>query len=190
MVVVWDGMRPDFVTREFTPTLDAMARRGVFFRNHHSSYVSSTEVNGAALATGMYPKDNGILANVEHRPELSWLGSFGTENLDAIRRGDLLTDGHYLEADTVPEILQRAGFATIIAGAKPVVLLQDRAQEKESQAQKGSVTLFRGLTSPRHSAKRSCPCPTLDRFRRTARPEIRCARRPLVGSARDKTGYF
>src|SRR5690349_20544512 len=51
VVVVWDGMRPDFVTREFTPTLDALARRGVFFRNHHSSYVSSTEVNGAALAT-------------------------------------------------------------------------------------------------------------------------------------------
>src|SRR5579885_3600419 len=51
VVVVWDGMRPDFVSPQFTPHLHQLASEGVFFRNHHPVYVSSTEVNGTALAT-------------------------------------------------------------------------------------------------------------------------------------------
>src|SRR5213083_1256782 len=73
VVVVWDGMRPDFITPQYTPTLYALAMRGVFFKNHHAVYVSSTEVNGAAIATGTYPNRNGILANTEYRPHLGWL---------------------------------------------------------------------------------------------------------------------
>src|SRR5690349_11559658 len=125
VVVVWDGMRPDYVSSQYTPTLNELARHGTFFKEHHSCYVTSTEVNGAALATGMHPDHSGIVANVEYRPELSWLNSYGTESFDAIRRGDLLSDGHYVGAATIAEILQQAGFPTIIAGAKPVVLFQD-----------------------------------------------------------------
>lgn len=149
VVIVWDGLRPDFVTSQYTPTLNEMAKRGTFFKEHHSSYVTSTEVNGAVLATGMYPHHSGILANVEHQPELSWLGTYGTENFDAIRRGDLLSEGHYVGSATVAEILQQAGFPTLIAGAKPVALLHDRSARKTLPAQKESVTLFRGQTLPR-----------------------------------------
>lgn len=149
VLVVWDGMRPDFVTPQYTPVLHELASRGTFFRNHRCTYVTSTEVNGASLATGLHPDGNGIAANVQHNPALSWLGTYATESLDAVRRGDLLTDGHYLEAATVPEILQQAGFRTITAGAKPVVFLHDRAFRKVSQAQKDSVTLFRGQSLPR-----------------------------------------
>src|SRR6185295_1345707 len=130
VVLVWDGMRPDFVSEEYTPTLHALAGRGTFFKNHHSSYVTSTEVNGAAIATGMYPGHNGILANIQYRPELSWLSSYATESLDAIRRGDLISDGNYLPVPTLAEILQSAGIRTLTAGAKAVVLLHDRAAEK------------------------------------------------------------
>ena len=149
VVVVWDGLRPDYVSAQYTPTLNELARQGTFFKDHHSSYVTSTEVNGAALATGMYPEHSGIVANVEYRPELSWLSSYGTEGFDAIRRGDLLSEGHYVGAPTLPEILQQAGVATITAGAKPVVLLLDRAPKKVMPAQKDSITLFRGQTLPR-----------------------------------------
>ena len=62
--------------------------------------------DGAALATGTYPEHSGILANIQYRPELSWTGTYGTENYDAIRRADLLSDGHYLGAATLAEILQ------------------------------------------------------------------------------------
>src|SRR5258708_28293270 len=87
VVIVWDGMRPDFITPQYTPTLYKMAQDGVFFRNHHPTYVSSTEVNGTAIATGMHPDHSGIMANSDYRPEIGWLGPGGTENVDVIRRG-------------------------------------------------------------------------------------------------------
>ena len=67
VVVVWDGMRPDFVTAETTPTLWNLSKQGVTFRNHHAAYPSMTEVNGTTLATGAYPEESGIIANKEFR---------------------------------------------------------------------------------------------------------------------------
>src|SRR3954467_3936624 len=87
VMVVWDGMRPDFITPQYTPTLYQLALDGVFFKNHHPVYVSSTEVNGTALATGVYPNRSGIIGNRDYRPELGWLDSLGTETIEAIRRG-------------------------------------------------------------------------------------------------------
>lgn len=149
VVVVWDGMRPDFVTPQHTPTLFEIARRGTFFARHHAAYVSTTEVNGTVLATGMLPDHSGIIANTEYRPDMSWLNSYGTEALDVVRRGDLASQGHYLQAPTVPELLHAAGFSTVVAGAKPIALLHDRASKKTSHAERDSVTLFRGQTLPR-----------------------------------------
>src|SRR5215510_1545794 len=120
IVVVWDGMRPDFVTPQYTPTLYELARRGTFFARNHCVYVSTTEVNGTALATGMQPDHSGIIANTEYRPEINWLNSYATEVLDVVRRGDLATQGHYLQAPTVAELLHAAGFVTAVAGAKPI----------------------------------------------------------------------
>src|SRR5512134_1703900 len=74
VLVVWDGMRPDFVSAHYTPQLYDLAQRGTFFKNHHPVYVSSTEVNGTALATGVYPEKSGIIANSEYRPDVGWMG--------------------------------------------------------------------------------------------------------------------
>ena len=62
VVVVWDGMRPDFITPQYTPTLYELALKGTFFKNNHSAYITSTEVNGTALATGMHPDHSGVMA--------------------------------------------------------------------------------------------------------------------------------
>src|SRR5437867_11825299 len=70
VLIVWDGMRPDFVSEEFTPALWKLAQEGVVFRNHHAVYPSSTNVNGTALATGVYPNHSGLVANHEYRPEI------------------------------------------------------------------------------------------------------------------------
>jgi predicted AlkP superfamily pyrophosphatase or phosphodiesterase len=164
VVVVWDGMRPDFVSPQYTPALYELAMKGTFFKNHHSAYVTSTEVNGTALATGMHPDHSGVMANNEYRPELNWLGSYNTENLDAVRRGDMLTQGHYLQAATVAEVLQQAGISTVIAGSKPIALLHDRATKGGSQAQKESVTLFRGQTLPRSALETLTRSPDIGPF--------------------------
>src|SRR5947207_7728244 len=149
VVIVWDGMRPDFVKPQFTPTLYQLAVNGVFFKNHHPVYISTTEVNGTALATGVYPNRSGIMANSDYRPEIGWLGPNATEGIEAIRRGDLLSDGNYILVPTVAEILQKAGYPTVVAGTKPVALLHDRSSKRTSGAAADSVVLYKGRTIPR-----------------------------------------
>jgi predicted AlkP superfamily pyrophosphatase or phosphodiesterase len=149
VVVVWDGMRPDFISPQFCPNLYSLATNGTLFRRHHPVYISTTEVNGAALATGANPGKNGVQANSDFRPSLNFMGTFATEGLDAVRRGDLLTGGQYLTAPTLAEILQGAGIRTVTAGGKPVALFHDRTYRKTSDAAKGSQTLFEGKTIPR-----------------------------------------
>ncbi|MES2570621.1 MAG: alkaline phosphatase family protein [Verrucomicrobiota bacterium] len=153
VVVVWDGMRPDFITPQHCPNLYALATNGTFFRRNHSAYVSTTEVNGAALATGAAPGRNGIQANTDFRAELSYMNTYATEGLDAVRRGDLLSSGHYLLSPTLAETLQKAGLPTVIAGTKAVALFHDRSPRKETEAGKKSVTLFAGKTIPRDRAE-------------------------------------
>jgi arylsulfatase A-like enzyme len=146
VVVVWDGMRPDFVNETNTPTLYQLAHEGVFFQNHHAVYLSSTEVNGTAIATGCYPNRSGILANREYRPAINLLKPIDIQDFDAVRKGDEVAHNHYLQMPTLEEILQRAGKKTAIAGAKPVVLLHDRLEQGRVCAD--CVNLFESATVP------------------------------------------
>ncbi len=131
LLVVWDGMRPDFVTPELTPALYALRDEGVWFANHHSAYPSSTEVNGTVLATGVLPQRNGVTANKEYRAGIDPLKQFGTQSLSAVRRGDAITGGRYVALPTVAELVQAHGLRTAVVGAKPVALLQDRLERGE-----------------------------------------------------------
>ncbi len=127
VVVVFDGMRPDFVTAETTPNLWALAQRGVFFASHHPVYLSATEVNGVAMATGTYGARSLVIANTDYRPLIDPQKSVGIEKPENVRKGDEMSGGHYLAVPTVAEILHAHGLATAIAGAKQVALLHDRA---------------------------------------------------------------
>src|SRR5216684_6678135 len=55
VLMVWDGLRPDFVTAERTPNLFAMENEGVRFARHHSVFPTITMVNAATIATGAPP---------------------------------------------------------------------------------------------------------------------------------------
>ena len=131
ILVVWDGMRPDFVSPELTPTLWRLRDQGVWFANHHSVYPTSTEVNGTVLATGVFPEHSGLIANKEYRPEIDPLKPVGTEALGTVRKGDALTQDHYLRQSTLCEMLHGQGQRTVVVGAKPVALLQDRLPRGE-----------------------------------------------------------
>jgi arylsulfatase A-like enzyme len=126
VVVVFDGMRPDFISAGNSPCLFRLSREGVSFARHHPVYVSSTEVNGTALATGMYPSRGYVVANVEFRPAIDGQKPVAMEVPANVRRGDAVSGGRYLGAPTLAEILHRHGLATAIAGSKPIALLQDR----------------------------------------------------------------
>src|SRR6202140_5123548 len=64
VLMVWDGLRPDFVTQRDTPNLFRLAREGVRFDRHHSIFPTLTMVNATALATGAPPGVNGLEGNV------------------------------------------------------------------------------------------------------------------------------
>ena len=147
VVVVWDGMRPDFVDEKNTPTLWRLAREGVRFENHHPVYASSTEVNGTALATGVYPELSGIIGNNEYRPLIDASQAIMTAEPKALSRGDQVSENHFLKCPTVAETLQAAGLNTAIAGAKLVTLLHDRHAGDGADTGTGS-DIFEGKVRP------------------------------------------
>ena len=146
LVVVWDGMRPDFVTAAITPNLWQLSQRGVFFAHHHPVYLSATEVNGTAMATGAYPARSLVIANVDFRPAIDPQKTVAIENPGTIRRGDEVSDGHYLGAPTVAEILHAQGVPTVIAGSKQVALLHDRTRRPDEPGV--SPVLYEGTVLP------------------------------------------
>src|SRR2546430_7131483 len=122
VIVVWDGMRPDFVSEQNTPTLWKLAQSGVTFRNHHSVYPSATIVNGTAINTGVYPNRSGILVNHDYRPEINPKTSIDVENARVIRKGDELSGGKDIGVSTIAEIIHNARGTNGIATAKNVGL--------------------------------------------------------------------
>src|SRR5438094_8275306 len=63
VVVVWDGMRPDFVSEERTPTLWKLAREGVTCRNDHAGCPRARQVHGAALVNVLYRGRSSVIAS-------------------------------------------------------------------------------------------------------------------------------
>jgi predicted AlkP superfamily pyrophosphatase or phosphodiesterase len=147
VVVVWDGMRPDFVNEENTPTLWKLAKEGVVFRNHHAVYPSATNVNGTAMVTGVYPGKSGVIANYVYRPEIDRTRSVFVETPAVVDKGDELSGGKYISFPTIAELVQGAGGSTVIATAKTVGLLLDR--HRDPNRAKNGLTLFAGRMLPR-----------------------------------------
>jgi predicted AlkP superfamily pyrophosphatase or phosphodiesterase len=139
VVVVWDGMRPDFVTEANTPALCKLAQEGVTFKQHHSVYITATNVNGTAMATGVFPNRNGILANREFRPAIDPRNVFDNADPAIIKKADEVTGGKYVAAPTIAEIVRAAGRKTAVVGTKSVVFLHDRQAEWTDASFKNSI---------------------------------------------------
>lgn len=149
VLVVWDGMRPDFVTAEFAPALNQLARDGVRFQNHHSVYVTATNVNGTAIATGVYPNKSGLFANSEWRPAIEARRAIDTAEPASITAGGAAAQSQYLGVPTLAEIVRNAGKRVAIAGSKSVVMLHDRANEWTVATVPGkTLTVFAGAPMP------------------------------------------
>ena len=149
VVVVWDGMRPDFVSKQNTPALWKLAKEGVVFRNHHAVYLSATNVNGTAIATGAYPSHSGLIANHEYRPKIDNQKPIDVEAPSVVNKGDELSGGKYIAAPTVAELVRRSGGRAVVAASKTVGLLLDRHFDLTTG--KTSVTLSAGAAWPKEA---------------------------------------
>ncbi|HJZ75809.1 MAG TPA: alkaline phosphatase family protein [Vicinamibacterales bacterium] len=108
LIIVVDGLRPDYVTSDAMPHLARLGERGIVFTAHHSVFPTVTRVNGSSLVTGSYPETHGLLGNAIYIPAVS-----PTRVLDTGAREDLVAVeravGRLLTAPSLGESLERAG---------------------------------------------------------------------------------
>src|SRR4029077_13217857 len=84
LVIVVDGLRPDYVTPDLMPRLLRLGRRGIVFNAHHSVLPTVTRVNASSIATGAYPETHGLLGNTVFFPRVAparFLDTSDRENL-------------------------------------------------------------------------------------------------------------
>jgi arylsulfatase A-like enzyme len=108
LVIVVDGLRPDYVTPEVMPRLYRLGQRGVVFRAHHSVFPTVTRVNASSFVTGTYPETHGLLGNTIYIPSVDPTRGLDTgerENLERVARAE----GRLLTAPTLGELLQGGG---------------------------------------------------------------------------------
>ncbi len=116
LVIVVDGLRPDYVTPEIMPRLYQIGQRGIVFQAHHSVFPTVTRVNASSFVTGTYPDAHGLMGNVVYVPAASATRTFDTgerENLETIERAD----GKLLTAPTLGEIFARTRHTLFVASS-------------------------------------------------------------------------
>jgi arylsulfatase A-like enzyme len=116
LVIVVDGLRPDYVTSALMPRLTRLGQRGTVFNAHHSVLPTVTRVNASTMATGVYPEGHGILGNTIYIPAVNATKGLDTgsrENLEAVARAN----APLLTATSLGEILNAAGKSLFVAGA-------------------------------------------------------------------------
>ena len=108
LVIVVDGLRPDYVTPEVMPRLFRLGQRGIVFTAHHSVFPTVTRVNSSSFVTGSYPETHGLMGNNIYIPRVD-----ATKGLDTGERANLeaaeRAEGRLLTAPTLGEILEPAG---------------------------------------------------------------------------------
>jgi arylsulfatase A-like enzyme len=108
LVIVVDGLRPDYVTPEVMPRLFRLGQRGTSFRAHHSVFPTVTRVNASSFVTGAYPETHGLMGNIIYIPRADATKGLDTgerANLEAVERAE----GALLTAPTLSEMLKPAG---------------------------------------------------------------------------------
>lgn len=116
LVMIVDGLRPDYVTVELMPRLAKLGERGVVFQAHHAVFPTVTRVNSASITTGAYPETHGLMGNSIYIRAVDATRSLDTsvrENLEAVARAD----GPLLTAQSLGQILQKSGKTVLVVSA-------------------------------------------------------------------------
>lgn len=130
IVFVVDGLRPDAITREDTPTLCRLRAEGVEFTDGHAVFPTVTRVNAAALSTGTQPGANGILGNQLYVPAVDGARALDTGDHRALLRIDQASGGRLVMTDTLADRLHARGLrlAAVSSGSTgSAFLLNPRA---------------------------------------------------------------
>ncbi|KII62439.1 Bis(5'-adenosyl)-triphosphatase ENPP4 [Thelohanellus kitauei] len=83
IIISIDGMKHSFLSRENTPFLYCISRRGVYSTNVHPAFPSKTFPNHQTISTGVHPEVHGIINNymVRYNPNGTVNRTFLKDNL-------------------------------------------------------------------------------------------------------------
>lgn len=115
LLIVVDGLRPDYVTPEVMPHLSALADRGVRFTRHHAVFPTVTRVNAASFTTGAYPERHGLLGNSVFRPRVDATRFLDTADLSDLDR--ILATEPLLDAPSLGDVLAQAGRGLLVVSS-------------------------------------------------------------------------
>src|SRR5262249_51370138 len=144
IVFVVDGLRPDAITPELTPTLFRLRSAGVNFSNSHSVFPTVTRVNAAAIGTGMHPGATGILGNQMFAATVDARRALDTGNYRRLLELDRATGGRLVLTETLGERLHARGLtlAAVSSGSTGSALLTN------PRARDGVGILINGAFDP------------------------------------------
>jgi arylsulfatase A-like enzyme len=114
LVIIVDGLRPDYVTPEIMPNVYAMGQNGVIGKNSYSVFPSFTRPNRTAIPTGVYPQKHGIVNNGMLHPDLD--EPVHTGNFDDMHRYAEVSGTPIITSVTLGEILNENGMQILALG--------------------------------------------------------------------------
>lgn len=116
LVIVVDGLRPDYITPRLMPNLHRLGERGVFADTHSTAFPSVTRVNSATVSTGSYPARHGLMANTMFMRGFSAEG-FSTGSARTLRKAAAFAGGRLLTSPSLGELLDERGMRLFVTGS-------------------------------------------------------------------------
>ncbi len=105
LVMVVDGLRPDYVRQDIMPTLNSLRASGVVGVRHHAVFPTVTRVNSSSIATGAYPQTHGLMGNSMYVPALNDSSALSTGEQANLLTMEEVFDGALLTVPTLAEYL-------------------------------------------------------------------------------------
>jgi hypothetical protein len=114
LIVVFDGLRPDYITEDLMPNVFAFKNEGCYGLSHHSVFPTVTRVNASSYVTGSYPHRHGLMGNTVFFPEVDSTKGLNTGDVDQLMRIQRATDNGLLTSVTLGEILRSSGYSLMV----------------------------------------------------------------------------
>ncbi len=116
-LMVWDGLRPDFVSAERTPNLWRLAQQGVWFERSHAVYPTLTRANSPAISTGCRPGRAGVPGNSFCLPSGDAFVEYTSGDAANLQRLADADGRPILLVETLADRVHRADGRTVVVGS-------------------------------------------------------------------------
>jgi predicted AlkP superfamily pyrophosphatase or phosphodiesterase len=109
LIVIFDGLRHDYITAENMPNLYSLKKSGGYGMDNHSVFPTVTRVNASSYVTGSYPATHGLLGNTVYFPEVDKTQGLNTGDVNDLILITDATGNKLLTTVSLGELLSKAG---------------------------------------------------------------------------------